>query len=233
MSNDGTVLELMIARHGETPGNLAFRADVGCGGFTLKESEDPPLTESGLMQAQLLGERLSVGRLSAVFSSPLTRALATAVEIAKRQSPPLPIEIIPELAETGINPDFIPDGLETIRLSFPEARLYEGSPDSDITGVPVGEHDSEYHLKRAQKIIDYFRTHFTSGEKILAVAHGGFNTFLITAALGFDAPLHFGFCQHNTTLSKIKYYPDGHCRAAFINDTSHLYISDGSIAYNE
>lgn len=233
MSNDGTVLELFIARHGESARNVAFRAGVSRDDFTVKENEDPPLTENGLLQARLLGERLSAGILSAVFSSPLTRALETADEAAKRQSPPLPLEIIPELAETGINPEYIPDSLDTIRLSFPAARLYKGSPETDITGMPVGEHDAEYHLLRAKKIIAYFRSRFTQGEKILAVAHGGFNTFLITAALGFDAPLHFGFCQHNTTLTKIKYYPDGHCRAAFINDTSHLYSVDGLIAYNE
>ncbi len=233
MSNDGTVLELMIARHGETARNLAFRARVSQEDFTLKETEDPLLTENGVLQACLLGERLSAGRLSAVFSSPLTRALATASETAKRQAPPLPVEIIPELAETGINPLYVPDSLEEIRRNFPEVKLYEGSPESDITSIPVGEHGNEYHLERAQKIIAYFRARFTSGEKILAVAHGGFNTYLLWAALGFDAPLNFGFCQHNTSLSKIKYYPDGHCRAAFINDTSHLYPGESSIAYNE
>lgn len=233
MSNDGNVLELFITRHGETARNVAFSAGISHKNFTVKENEDPPLTENGLLQARLLGERLQAGVLSTVFSSPLTRALQTADEAAKRQSPPLPIEIIPGLAETGINPEFMPDGIETIRKRFPRAIVYKGSTENDVTGIPVGEHDAEYHLLRAKKVIEYFRSRFTQGEKILAVAHGGFNTYLITAALCFDAPLHFGFCQHNTGLTKIKYYPEGHCRVAFINDTSHLYSAEGQIAYNE
>ncbi len=233
MSNDGTVLELFVARHGESTRNVAFRAGISRDNFTVKENEDPPLTETGLFQARLLGERLSVGELSAVFSSPLSRALSTADEIVKKQPSPLPIEIIPNLVETNIHPDFAPDGMETLRRAFPRAKLYRDSPESDIKEIPVGERGAEHHLSRAKEVVDYFRSRFSCGEKIIAVAHGGFNTFLIAAALGFCSPLHFGFCQHNTSLSKIKFYPDGRCRVAFINDTSHLYEHDSKIAYNE
>ena len=63
------MLEIILARHGETDWNVAevFRGRV-----------DVALNETGVRQAELLGEYLSGVKIDAVYSSPLKRALETA-----------------------------------------------------------------------------------------------------------------------------------------------------------
>ena len=77
---------LYIARHGESRGNTG--EDNG---------PDPILSEKGLAQAQLLGERMKKIKLDAVFSSPLTRAVQTAEETARLQQ--TEVEILPDCYE--------------------------------------------------------------------------------------------------------------------------------------
>ncbi len=181
----------------------------------------------------MLGSRLSKGHIDAIFASPLVRAVATANEIARLQQDSPAIEIIPELAETDIHKDFVPKRLAVLKERFPSAVMYKDSLQSDIFSVPVGECTAGENHMRAQRVIDYVRARFSGGENVLLVAHGGFNTCLIRAALGFDHTLPFGFCQHNTAITKIKFYDDGHCRVSFINDTSHLYGQEDMLAFKE
>jgi len=219
------VLYLLLTRHGETWGQVSPEAATGHDGAEL--------TPKGERQARLLGERLSRGRLDAVFASPLVRAVATAHETAVRQCEPAAIELMPALAEVGVSRTHKPAALAELRRRFPEVRMYEGSPEDDITSLPDEDYTDGMNHLRAKAAVDYFRERFTDGETVLAVAHGTFNTCLLRAALGFDHRLPFGFCQHNTGLSKIKFYADGHCRVAFINDTSHLCSGEDRIAFTE
>ena len=65
---------LYIARHGESLGNTG--EDTGA---------DPILSKKGRTQASLLGERMKRINLDAVFSSPLKRAVETAIATAVHQ----------------------------------------------------------------------------------------------------------------------------------------------------
>ena len=62
---------LYIARHGESRGNTG--EDTG---------HDPTLSDKGILQARLLGERMKNIPLDHIFSSPLKRAVQTAEETA-------------------------------------------------------------------------------------------------------------------------------------------------------
>ena len=62
------IMILYIARHGESLGNTG--EDTGA---------DPILSKKGRTQAALLGERMKRINLDAVFSSPLKRAVETAI----------------------------------------------------------------------------------------------------------------------------------------------------------
>jgi broad specificity phosphatase PhoE len=67
------MLEIVLVRHGETDWNVGQvfrgRADIG-------------LNETGLRQAELLGEYLGRDRIDFIYSSPLQRAAKTAAAIA-------------------------------------------------------------------------------------------------------------------------------------------------------
>lgn len=79
---------LFLVRHGQTRWNLEHR---------LQGQEDSPLTDEGIRQANSIAERLIDRGITTVCSSPLGRALRTAVIIADRIGAEL-IEV-PELAE--------------------------------------------------------------------------------------------------------------------------------------
>ena len=64
--------EIILVRHGETMWNVAeiFRGRI-----------DIELNETGIKQAELLAEYLSNVKIDAIYSSPLKRALKTALQI--------------------------------------------------------------------------------------------------------------------------------------------------------
>jgi probable phosphoglycerate mutase len=79
---------LFLVRHGQTRWNLEHR---------LQGQLDSPLTEDGVRQAQSIAERVADRGITTVCSSPLGRALHTAVIIADRIGAEL-VEV-PDLAE--------------------------------------------------------------------------------------------------------------------------------------
>ena len=68
---------LFLIRHAQTRANAG---DLFCG------SSDEPLSALGETQALALGRRLANEEIAQVFSSPLQRACATALEIARRHN---------------------------------------------------------------------------------------------------------------------------------------------------
>ena len=77
---------LYIARHGESLGNTG--EDLG---------PNPALSEKGIMQAHLLGERMKKFNLDGILASPLKRAIQTAEETAKLQNKE--VEVMPDAFE--------------------------------------------------------------------------------------------------------------------------------------
>jgi phosphoserine phosphatase len=76
-----TITKLLITRHGETQWNLEKR---------FQGSGDSPLTENGIRQAILLGERLQKVPLDCIYTSSSPRALKTTELIRGQRS----IEVI-------------------------------------------------------------------------------------------------------------------------------------------
>src|SRR4051794_39930869 len=84
-------MELLIVRHGESVANAEGR---------MQGQRDYPLSEVGVQQASLLGRFLARAGYSfdAAYTSPLTRARATALELTNALGMP-EAELSPELAE--------------------------------------------------------------------------------------------------------------------------------------
>lgn len=101
---------LFLARHGQTEWNREHR---------LQGQRDSPLTAEGVRQALRIAEHLSGHGVTTVCSSPLGRALRTAVIIADRLGADL-IEI-PELAEIH-HGEMAGMTWEEIDVTYPHAR---------------------------------------------------------------------------------------------------------------
>jgi broad specificity phosphatase PhoE len=83
------VTEILLARHGETDWNLEGR---------FQGHADPPLNEQGWAQAAELASTLAGEEVSAVYSSPLRRALETAELVSATHGlTPVPVEGLREV----------------------------------------------------------------------------------------------------------------------------------------
>jgi broad specificity phosphatase PhoE len=215
------ILELYIARHGETWGNRSEEERIKNGRQNDRESQ---LTAKGIKQAKLLGERLKLGEFDCIIASPLIRAVGTAYETAIRQkNKDIKIEILPDLFEVGTTPGYIGYPADEMRGLYPNVIPCTEEPTPAGGSLSLGEEDGNISLERARRCIAYFNSRFSKGEKVLVVAHGTFNNYLIRAALGLDNSCGISFCQENTSLTKIKYYEDSMVKLAYCNDTSHLF----------
>ena len=210
-------MELIIARHGESVNNQPDAALY---------TTDPDLTPRGLLQAQLLGERMAGIKIDAMLTSPLLRALRTANEVSVRKGN-MPIHILHEMVEVGTEYAVLPHA-EALKVC-PNALPYRQAPGAGDYGDAYGLDFREpwYNLGRAYRVISRVRQMFPQDAAVLLVGHGAFNQRLIAAALRTAFPPDFIFSQENTGVSVVSDRPgeDGRVitRLVMMNDTSHLY----------
>lgn len=88
----GEGVRLVLARHGQTPSNVAHLMDTVPPG--------PGLTELGGSQAAALAERLAGEKVRAVHASRATRAQETAAPVAARHD--VPVEVVDGLHEVFV-----------------------------------------------------------------------------------------------------------------------------------
>lgn len=219
-----TELELYLIRHGQSMGNAGYdgRTDL-----TLKEGNDPLLTEKGLNQADKLGVYLSNTEFDHIYSSGLIRAISTADGIIRHQSKEKLLNILPELSEVGIPPEYEGITLEEMKEFCKTAVLADGVSE-DLPRVCHSTFEKEYEIfGRAEKVTEYFRGKYNNGEKVAVVAHAAFLTILIFQIMGFKAAPVFDIAIQNTGITKIIFYkegtnPYGDISFEYINDTAHL-----------
>ncbi len=220
-------LELFIIRHGESLGNAGYsgRTDL-----TLKESVDPLLTEKGIAQAVAAGEYLKDISFDEFYASPMLRAARTATEIMKNQSEAKPLHIMPELCEVGVKPNYKGVEIEEIREFAPHAVYAEGTDITD-TRMRYDTHEENDKVnERARFVIDYFRSRYKSGEKIVIVSHAAFITNLVFSIMELDkqAPA-FDIDYCNTGITRVTYYKHGTYKWGdtvfrYINSTAHYSL---------
>jgi probable phosphoglycerate mutase len=197
---------LYIIRHGETYGNL--NGD----GFT-----ETDLTDNGLNQAFLLGERFKDEKIDAIYTSPLIRAVRTGSEIHKYHKN-AKFNIFTSLMEKGTDKNYtgLPD--DVLENIVPQAVIRDRTP--------LGEEDQQKAMERATAIINTIISENTDDSNIVIVAHGMFNTYLILAATGLALIPDFNFSQNNTGVTLIRYlYEDNikKTKLTYLNDCSHLF----------
>lgn len=145
-------MKLYIMRHGETDGNRGNR---------LQGRADIPLNENGIRQAKEAGEKLSKKNLifDAVYSSPLQRAMDTAVLVSGRRREELRTD--ERLLEIDLGPY---DGAD-LKQSFPVIRqLMENRPPEGVEKISSLE----------ARISDFVRdlTSSPCEQNMLIVTHG-------------------------------------------------------------
>lgn len=219
-------LSLYLIRHGFSKGN------AGIEGADIEENQDPHLTEAGCRQAELLGERFSKKAFDYIISSPLYRAVETALPVCRLQpeNGAKVIELHPLFCEVGLSDEYKGKTFEELKELYPMITPAPGTEKYERLICHTGNSDPS--RERAREAIDYLTARFHSGESVVIVSHGGFNRYLMEAALNLDFeksmsdPTFF-----NSGVTKINFYQHG--EGIYGNDVGLVYMNDHSHLINE
>lgn len=227
------LFELLLVRHAQSCGNAGIVS-----GESAADRYDSALSDDGMRQAKLLAARFAQYPLDALFSSGLIRAAQTASEIAAAQPPngAKRVQILPLLTECNVGEDYTGRPIQTLQTFCPAAELADGWQDSQTVLPNDEELDGAYNIARAQKTLALFRQRFQNGERVMAVAHGIFNTILLMQALGVDNQM-FDPDFANTSVTRLAFYETGtgpwgfDVRLRELNDYSHLHAAFPRMRY--
>lgn len=197
--------EIFYIRHGDTKNH----------DFADRDECDIDLSELGEKQIALLAERFSGKHFDAVFTSPLVRAVKTAAAVCNALETKPTLEILPQIIENGSTYGYFGQSSEYLSRYYDKIKLNSDLP------LMYDNFEDEDNDKRARAVIDYFRSRFTYGQKILVVAHGSFGNHFIPVAVEMGDG-NYILSINNTSVTKIKYTTDGKQRISFCNDFSHL-----------
>jgi broad specificity phosphatase PhoE len=200
------VAELILVRHGRTEWNRVER---------FRGRADIALDEIGIAQAKAVAGRISGIPVSAVYSSPLRRAMTTA-------------EAIAEKCGLVVNPlDGIVDidygdwqGLSPEEASQKDSELHRRWMESPhLVEFPGGE-DLEKVRMRASASVEALSQQL-SGETIVLVSHKVVCQILILHFLGLDNSHFWQIGQDVCALNVFQVTNNG-TYALQLNDTCHL-----------
>jgi len=197
--------EIILARHGETEWNVeeVFRGRI-----------DVELNETGLKQAELLGEYLSKLKIEKVYSSPLKRALRTAQGIADYQR--LKVEVTPALIDFDFGKW---QGLTVGEVKAKYESLYrEWLENPQQVKIPGGE-NLDGVRRRAISLVGSVLDKYDG--TVVLVSHRVVNKVLICALLGLDNS-HFWNIKQDTGGITTFAYQNGQLILTEHNNTSYL-----------
>lgn len=209
------VTQLILIRHGEQHIPDPRLGPVG-------DTFDPPLSERGLQQARLVGERFSTDRIDVVYASPLKRAYETGREVARHHR--LEPIVLHDLREVEIFRDIPADKSALEYLGAPlltgirERMLNERSWDV----YPYSESSFDFRKRTVNAIEAIIAGH--EGKRIAIACHGG----VINAYVGhiIRSPYDMFFRPAHTSVSIVN-AANGVRALQSLNDTHHLVTEEG------
>ncbi|MGI6091390.1 MAG: alpha-ribazole phosphatase [Veillonellaceae bacterium] len=198
--------KIILVRHGQTLWNVEMK---------YQGQTDIALTEKGLEQAQMVAKRLANESISAIYSSDLSRAFATAEIIAAKHN--LQVIGVPELREISFG-DWEGLTYTNINSGWPQIMDKLFTCPDEVT-IPGGESFPQLRERASKALAKIAANH--KDQNIVVVAHGGTIRTLICAALNIHLNYVWNIRQDNTAVSILDYY-DNRIMVSLLNDTSHL-----------
>lgn len=201
---------IIIARHGRTEWNRVER---------FRGRADLELDEMGIKQAEAVSARIAEWQISAVYSSPLRRALTTAEILARPFD--LKVKLLPGIIDIdygewqGLSPD------ETIARYGDLYSTWLNSPHR--VNFPGGESLAEVRERAASAVDALIAQH--PKETIVLVSHKVVCQILILSLLGLDNS-HFWEIRQDICAINVFEVRGGIPSALSINDTCHLKALD-------
>jgi len=205
---------LILARHGETEWNSAFR---------FQGRTDVPLGGRGLAQAELLALRLAKVPLDRIYSSPLARAHQTASVVAGMNENTGEVTAIEEFSEMSFGRW---EGLriDEVRELYPA--LYSSWRDDPSSTVPPGGESFSDLVSRVGRGLQ--ETLSRDGDTLLVVCHGGTIRAALSFLAGIPSTSAWKFRMDNCSISAVDLTPD-RTTLRYVNDALHTRV-EGELA---
>lgn len=201
-------MRLILIRHGRTAWNTA-RLTQG--------RTDIPLNDEGRLQSARIAARLRDVPITAIYSSPLKRALETAEPIAKAHH--MKIIVTPLLQEQHFG-DWEGLPLDELDTRYPkEMAIWRNEPLKSI--APNGE-AVQGVLERNLKLMDELNEKYGKIDIIVLVGHTITIRLLMTQLLALPITDMHGIRIDNASYTELSVSPDGGAKLIAQNDTSHL-----------
>ena len=199
---------IFLIRHGETDWNRIHR---------FQGRIDIPLNEEGKKQAHALALALKDETLTAIYSSPLIRALETA-RFIKVFHPSTPLFEEESLVEMDLGEL---DGMEAKGLAIKYQVFFKTWRSTPATlKMPGGESLQEVQI-RAIDTVERINKLYPSGSTLLLCSHNFVNRTILCHALGISLD-RFQEVQQDTATLNILYMQGQRLWAEVVNDLSHL-----------
>ncbi|HEX5369742.1 MAG TPA: histidine phosphatase family protein [Dehalococcoidia bacterium] len=200
-------MRLILVRHGESVGNFENR---------LQGQADYDLTELGRRQAALTADRLHALGTTAVYSSHLLRAHATAKAIGARLG--TGCSVLEDVSEYHFG--------EMSGATYAEVRERFGTIASPAERIYPGEEGRDVFFRRVTEAL-WGVAEAHPGETVAVVSHGGPIALFCQAVLGLPYKRPMPFSISNCSLNVIEIEPgQGNAarttRLIRLNDVCHL-----------
>ena len=196
----------VLIRHGQTGWNKEAR---------FRGRIDIELDETGMRQAEAVAARLANCEATAVYSSPLKRAMATAEPIGRHLNlQVVPLEGINDMNFGNWEGRSIDDVKEQNKELFD---LWRYSPDK--LSIPGGETLDDVRQRVAATVDDLAAKH--ENDNVLLVTHRVVCKVLLCHLLGLDNSHFWQIAQDTTAVNRFQVV-GGRSTVTLINDTCHL-----------
>lgn len=201
--------DLYVIRHGQTTCN----AD----GIVQGPRVDSDLSDTGRMQARLLGSAFGSTDLDAVYCSPMQRARATADAITDALPADTGTRVVPEMYEMdygafcGRPLDEVRSDMEQIFDAWSMGFIHESFPDGESPVI------TQHRVRRfADRLLDA-----AQDQSIAVIAHGRVNRVLVATLVDAALSELERFPQDNANITHLEVTGDG-ASMQRLNDTTHL-----------
>ena len=197
---------IYLVRHGQTAWN---KEEI------FRGRTDIPLDETGLKQAELVGQYFKGMEIQAIYSSSLSRAWETAEKIAEFHD--LKVQPLRGIIDMSFgNWEGRPH--QEIRESDKETyRQWVETP--HLVRLPGGESLDDVRVRAMAALEEIIRKN--SGKTLVFVSHRVICKVLICAILGLDNSHFWQITKHTTAINLIQ-HRNGKYFLSLMNETCHL-----------
>ncbi len=197
---------IYLVRHGQTAWN---KEEI------FRGRTDVPLDETGLKQAELVGEYFKELKIHSIYSSPLSRAWQTAERIARIHH--LKVQPLEGIMDMSFG-NWEGRSHQEIRESDPETyRQWREEP--HLVRLPGGETLEDVRRRAMASLQEVLEKH--PEETLVFVSHRVVNKVLLCGILGIDNS-HFWQIAQDTAAVNLIQYRKGKYILWLMNETCHL-----------